>query len=587
MLRANIDRGTTMDHLFSPNARPRLGRQRDDDGTGRLIFRLAVGLLQGALLFGLYRATEFRDINTGPLAAWALVASFAPPVWLAAVGQMPVRATVIWGVIATAILGGLGLASGLIDNAYSFPVMMVCLPAALFCAHHLIVPAVQSGQIVAPYANYYETAWKAGIQLVLALMFLGVFWLILWLGAALFNAIGIGVVEDIIENKAFVFFASSLVFALGVELTDVREGLTQGIRTVALTLLSWLLPVAVLLAGAFLIALPIAGFSKLNTSLSPAGLMLASSAGLIILINTVYQDGTEHLSGSGMLRIIMRVGCVLLLPMTLFALWAVGVRIGQYGLTVERVIAITGAMIGLMYALGYVAAQFVGAGRSEGWLPLLERTNVAVGAVTAATLLAYSTPWLNPMQLSINSQLSRLKSPTLDADDIPYRWLGWQSGARGRAALEELAKSEDAEIAKRAKAALDNRYTQVNQPDQPSRIVFYPEGTKAPEGFPPPNICTAQECAARLLDVDSDGTPEVVVNYNGSSFGVYKRDSEANWKRVGMYQPRDACRSIPGDGEKIKLTEPKLLPPFGPVPMELDGKVFDFAVEHDCSATSR
>lgn len=576
-----------MDHLFSPNTGTRLSRAPDNDGAGRLIFRMAIGLLQGALLYGLYLATKFDDINTGPLAAWALIAAFAPPVWLAAVGQMSIRATVVWGVIATAVLGALGLASGFVDNRYSFPVMMICLPAALFCAHHLIVPAVRSAEAIAPYETYYEVAWKAGIQLVLALMFLGVFWLILFLGAALFNAIGIDFVEDLIEKKAFVFFASSLVFALGVELTDVRDGLTQGIRTVALTLLSWLLPVAVFLAGAFLIALPIAGFSELRASLSPAGLMLAASAGLIILINTVYQDGAEHLSGSPVLRMIMRVGCVLLLPMTLFALWAVAVRIGQYGLTVERIIAITGAIIGLLYALGYVAGQFMGRGHGGGWLPVLERTNVIVGAVTAATLLAYSTPWLNPMQVSINNQIARLQSADLKADEIPYRWLGWQAGERGRAALEELAKSENTEIANRAKAALENRYTPIDTPNQSSRIVYYPQGTQAPEGFPPANTCHLNECSARVMDLDGDGTAEVLVSTGGTAFSVYKRDGEATWKRVGMYQPRDPCMSIPADSQKIKLVEPKPLPPSGPVPFDLDGKAFDFTAEHNCIVTDR
>ena len=547
-----------------------------------MLARLLIGLVQGALLFGLYQVTEFDNINTGPLAAWTLLAAYAPPLWLATAGQLSLRSGLVWGLIATALLGAMGLASGLLpDSSFNLSVLMVCLPAALFCAHHLIVPALRSGGPVAPYPHYYEAAWKSGIQLVLSLMFLGVFWIILYVGAALFNAIGIGLVEDVIENKAFVFFASSLVFALGVELTDVREGLTQGIRTVALTLLSWLLPVAVLMAAAFIVTLPLAGLSELGASLSPAGLMLAATAGLIVLINTVYQDGNEHLSGSVFLRFVMRAGCVLILPMTLVALWAVSVRIGQYGLTPERIIALTAAIIGLLYSVGYVLAQIPRQSRGGGWLPTLEATNIAAALVTTLTLVGFSTPWLNPMQLSINSQLARLNDPDIAPEDIPYRWLGWESGERGRTALEGLARSDNPQIGSRAEKALEAPYAIA--PTLQGAIVFYPQGTVAPEGFGTAR-CYTSPCAARLIDLDQDGTDEVLVR-QGATFAVYKRDSEGGWTEIGTYAPRNTCGDLSGAAQALETQVPALLPPSGPQAFTLGNRAYDFTPERHCTAT--
>lgn len=576
-----------MDRLFSPNSRTGLRRTQPQEGPPRLLVRLVLGLIQGALLYGLYRTTKLNDINTGFLAAWALVASYAVPVGLAAIGQISFRASLIWTGIATALLAAIGLSSGLLpDNDNVFLVMAICLPAALFCAHHLIVPALRSGQAFAPYDQYYEAAWKAGIQLVLALMFLGVFWLILWLGAALFNAIGIDFVEDLISEEWFVFFASSLLFALGVELSDVRDGLTQGIRTVALTLLSWLLPVAVFLAAAFLITLPLAGLSELHSSLSPSGLMLAASAGLIILINTAYQDGGEHLTGTAFLRMTLRVGCVLLLPMTLFALWAVSVRIGQHGLTVSRIVAITAAVIGLIYAVGYVLAQFMGRNRGGGWLPWLEGTNVVAAIITTATLVGYSTPWLNPQQLSVNNQLARLESGMLKADAIPYSWLGWQAGKRGRAALEELAKSKDTAIATKAKAALENRY--VEPVASNPALTILPEGTTLPEGFVETLKasefgfeCPATDpCTARLYDYDADGSEDVLLAVYGQ-IRVFSRDSEGSWVNKGNFSRRADCKPVQPK-TALKDNMPKSAPHNSVQPIELGGLVMDFAPELDC-----
>ena len=566
-----------MDHLFSPNSGSRFSRPVDNQGPSRLIARLIIGLIQGTLLYSLYRVAGDDGPNSGPLVAWTMVGAFAPPLWLAAVGQISLRSTLIWGTIATIILGLLGWVSGSLEHLDStLLVLGLCLPAALFSAHHLIVPALRQGEAFVPYDHYYETAWKAGIQLVLALMFVGVFWLIMLIGGALFRTIGITLVMDTIGEEWFIIFMSAIVFALGVELSDVRDGLTQGIRMVALTLLSWLLPVAVLLAGAFLIALPLSGISGLHTSLSPAGFMLASAAGLIILINTVYQDGAEHLSGAPFLRVTMRLACVLLVPLTAFALWAVWVRIGQHGLTPQRIVALTGAIIGLLYGLGYVAAQWLGRGRGGGWLPLLEGTNVAVAVVSTIVLLAFSTPWLNPVQLSINDQLGRVTSGSLAAENIPYYWLGNKAGPRGRTALEDLQKSSDPEVSRRAAAALNGQYGAM----EPTVITFYPEGTATPEGFNGNDLCY-KACPARLMDVTGDGQEEVLL-LSMNDIHVLGRTEAGSWTRIGGFSPRHLCSREPRIAEQFISGNLQTLPPSGPAPLSLAGQTFDFRQDQTC-----
>lgn len=520
------------------------------EGRQRLYFRLIIGLLQGVSAYGLYRTTRFNDINSTMILTWALVTAYAPPLWLAAIGQISLRSTFLWGALATALIAALGLSSG-IDGAQetTIPVLAICLPVALFCAHHLVIPAINQRSLMAPYETYYEAAWKAGIQLVLALMFLGVFWAILWLGSMLFNAIGISAIEDFITEPYFYLIATPVFFALGVELSDVRDGLTQGIRTVALTLLSWLLPIAVFIAGAFLITLPIAGISELQSSLSPAGLMLTASAGLIVLINTVYQDGAEHLSPSRFLRLTMRVGIVLLVPMTAFALWAVSVRIGQYGLTTPRIVAQTGAVIGFLYAIGYALGLLIRK-RHGGWLPLFETTNVIVGLLTALMLVGYSTPWFNPVKLAMENQIARIESGKLAPDDIPYNWLSRSAGDRGQATLKALAESDDTTISDRAKRAMGGEY--INETKATQTLAILPEGTVLPGGegslaalqgaikadigsYPCVNGCTA-----RLYDVDADGREEALLSHH-HGFWVFALNENGTWSKTGALNQRQMC----------------------------------------------
>lgn len=531
------------------------------EGRQRLFFRLIVGLVQGASAYGLYRTTDFGELNSGLLLAWALLTAYAPPVWLAAIGQISIRGTLVWGAIVTTLIAILGITNGSPGGQEdTFMVAVVCLPVALFCAHHLAVPAINHRSLIAPYETYYEAAWKAGIQLVLALMFLGVFWAILWLGSMLFNAIGISAIETFIGKPYFYLIATPVFFAIGVELSDVRDGLTQGIRTVALTLLSWLLPIAVLIAGAFLITLPIAGMSELQSSLSPAGLMLTASAGLILLINTVYQDGADHLSPTRFLRITLRVGSVLLVPMTAFALWAVSVRIGQYGLTLPRIIALTGAIIGLLYALGYGISLLVKNHRG-GWLPLFETTNVVVGIITTLTLVGYSTPWFNPVKLALDNQLARIESGKLGADEIPYNYLSRLSGERGQEILRELEKSDDPVIRQRASQALKGQYIEENGGAFTLNIL--PENTALPGDENSRAMLEAaikqdvgiyqcrQACTARVYDVDADGRPEVIV---GQEYGlwVFGMNENGTWSKSGNLVLRAGCNQDMVKGGQLK-----------------------------------
>src|SRR5437868_9796072 len=74
-------------------------------------WRILLGLLQGLLLYFLYRAakayawpaTEF--LLFVPL---VLIALFVPPVLVSSLGHMPRRRLVLWGVVVALVLAGLG-----------------------------------------------------------------------------------------------------------------------------------------------------------------------------------------------------------------------------------------------------------------------------------------------------------------------------------------------------------------------------------------------------------------------------------------------------------------------------------------------
>ena len=532
--------------------------------TGRS--RLAVGLLQGLALWGLTEAVEQKvwPATQGPVfGALAMMALLAPFVVLGGLGGLRQRTLIVWSLAAAALLALLGAHDIYRRGAFDVidwvgPAVMGYGAAGLFIGHHLIAGADADRRFIGRFATYFDIAWKHGVQLVLAAGFVGVFWLVLFLGAALFKLIGIGVVQDIIEERWFAFPATTTMFAAAVQLTDVRHGLIRGIRTVALTLLSWLLPVLVGLAAAFLMALPFTGLEPLWGTRRATAILLSASAVLIILINAAYQDGQPDTPAPLLLRWAAKIGGVLLAPMTVLATYALGLRIGQYGLTPDRVVAAACVFTGLCYAAGYGWAAV----RPGIWMKRLEITNVAVAFVVLGLLLALFTPIADPARLGVNDQMARLKAGRVTPEAFDYAFLRFDGQRYGRAALERLVK-QGGEAGKRAAAALAaGDRGDLPDPARPVRLPVFvevlPKGRALPAGFLDLRgaandgglgDCTekASPCLALLVDLDGDAREEVVLSA-GWVMLVSSADANGRWRQVGHIgdpcaDTQDALRS--------------------------------------------
>ncbi|WP_269714584.1 FG-GAP repeat domain-containing protein [Caulobacter sp. NIBR2454] len=510
--------------------------------TDLAIMRLAIGLLQGLALFGLYQAQDGKVWPaTAPVlfGAVVLTAGMTPLVLLAGVGAVRrgvLAATFAGAVALTVILGAYGVWRDPMDRMdirlFAGPAYALVTAVALFVIYHLVEPADAARRRIAPYAAYFETAWKRGVQLALSCAFTAVFWGLLFLGASLFEVIGIGFFRDLIREAAFGFTITPVVFAAAVHLADVRSALIQGVRTVALTLLAWLLPLLTLIVAGFLASLPFTGLDPLWSTRSAGGLMLGAAASLIILINAAWQDGEEP--PHRVLAVALRVACFLLAPLAALAGWALVLRIGQHGLSPERIWAAACVVIAAGYAAGYILAAV----RRGEWMSGLGRANIAMAFVTLALILALFTPIADPMRLSVNDQLHRLERGKVGAEAFDYDFLRFQSGRFGTAALERLAKSDDATTAKQARAAL-NRTVPEARPNplrRPAKAVVSPAGRTLPQGFSlrDEDCYAGSPCDVVLRDIDSDGREDILVFQPGSA-RLYASDGSGGWVHKGAY----------------------------------------------------
>ncbi|MEJ0067478.1 MAG: hypothetical protein WDO24_00495 [Pseudomonadota bacterium] len=229
----------------------------------------------------------------------------------------------------------------------------------------LTVDSAIERRLIPSYSRHFDTSWKLGIQIVLAMVFVGVFWGILYLGAGLFDLIKIAWFERLIEKSWFAFPATTLALALAIHVTDVQPALIRGVRSLALTLFSWLLPLLAGILLLFLASLAVISLTPLWNTHFAGALLLVAAGVMVFLINGCYQDGAAVSTLPQIKRWGGTHGAIELIPLVGLAVWALMLRVEQYGWTAERVLAAAVAIVAACYAVGYASAAIGGAAMVE------------------------------------------------------------------------------------------------------------------------------------------------------------------------------------------------------------------------------
>ncbi|WP_049973973.1 DUF4153 domain-containing protein [Azospirillum sp. B4] len=552
--------------------------------------RLLIALVQAA---GLYLLIEAATI---PLAWPATVPTLFIPllmVWslipllaLLGVGQLPRRPLLLWLLAATVVVAGLGYYGGwrlsalpavndkphtLPPEIWSYANLWLRLAIGLFIAHTLVVDGVIEGRWRPSYARHFDTAWKQAVQAVLTGVFVAVFWLMLHLGAGLFQLLKITVFQHLIEHDWFAIPATTLAMAAAIHITDVQPPLIRGARTLALTLFSWLLPLLVVIVVGFLSSLPFLSLQPLWQTHFAAALLLTSAGLLIFLINCCYQDGAAERTTVPVKRWAGTVGALTLTPLVALAAWALGLRVGQYGWTTSRVEAAIVILGFSAYAAGYVIAA-LRTPRPSGphWLRRLEFTNHLTAHFALVLLLAVLTPLADPARLMVASQMARLRSGVVAPTDFDLTALRFDGVRWGRDALMTLREATDSRwsaeqtdtLHANATIALtkDSRYQAKDTLKHPvtaqslaNRITVYPAGQSLPPDFLQAYSARKQRQGGQGCLVTGDGpcnayliplhtnAPAVLIEDGYGDAALFERNDQGAWLNTGMIRELTWC----------------------------------------------
>ncbi len=297
------------------------------------VVRIGIALVQGLLLWWLYDAAandRWPEDRHGWLAGLITVAVIVPGIhYLLADLASAARQRLV--LLALALLSlGLGWHHGAwtADAPYREPVSFV-LPLGVLL--FLLLPFVQSaltrGALRPRYEDLFHFAWRNALLAALGAVFTGVFWLLLVLWGGLFQMIGIDFFHELFESARFAIPATAVAVGVGLQLAGSVERLQTALRQQLLAMLKWLAPLAILIlvlfTGALLAKSPEL-FAEQRRAISAAWLLWLVAL-TVTLLNAAYQDGNEPSPYPRWLGAAIRFASLLLLPVALLAVYALGV----------------------------------------------------------------------------------------------------------------------------------------------------------------------------------------------------------------------------------------------------------------------
>ncbi len=287
------------------------------------------------------------------------------------------------------------------------------------------------------YARLLDNSWRNALTLGFLGAFLAAFWLLLTLWAALFKVIQIDFFADLFMRSEFAYPISGLVGGWGLGIIRARVGLVATVRRMCEVLIRALLPLVAFILIIFLGTLPVTGLEQLWKTGYASGLLLSLAAILLFFFNAMVADD-ESLTLHQWLAPLVLLALVLVPVNSGLAAWAMGLRVGQYGWTVDREWGAFVILFVALYSLGYAAIVIRHRGMQ---VEAMRHLNISLGALLAFALFLVNTPLLEFHRIAAKSQVDRLVSGRTKVADFDARYLRFELGPYGIAQLEALKTS--------------------------------------------------------------------------------------------------------------------------------------------------
>ncbi len=409
--------------------------------TGQIATRLQLalaGAVGGALLWLVYKVSEEEWIGHYPafalfgliLTGFGALLAMAGPLGL--IRALPRAAGLGLGVAGLILVTALRYADA--DDLFNSAIPALALLTVATLPVPFLIAAAKSDW--RDYPVLFLEAWSIVLRLAAAGAFTGLVWLVIYLSDEVLGIVGIEVIGQLLDYELVVMALTGAIFGLGMAVIhDLADLLSP---YVVLRMFRLFLPVVLGVMAVFLVALPFRGLDGLVSGLSPAGLLLTMVAGGIALVSIAI-DQTDADAAQSPLLLRCTQGMALVLPVIAgLALYAIWLRVSDYGWSPERLFIVLVAAIGVAYGLVYAGSVL----RGGPWMERIRQGNIRMALAVLVLAALWLTPVLNAERISAHDQLARFEAGTTPVEALDtYALRSWgKPGAKVIAVLEARAK---------------------------------------------------------------------------------------------------------------------------------------------------
>jgi len=408
-----------------------------------------------------------------------------------------------------------------------------CAGLSLFALGPFLQIHLRTRALRFPYAELFANAASNGLVAAVAATFVGALWVVLGLWAALFGLVKIALFQDLFTTPAFAWVVTGSAAALGISIGRENVRATELLRRVTPLTQHVLPPLVSFVAVLFLGSLAFTGLDPLWQQPYASGLVLGWMALHGLLLNAAFADGSGPPPASRALRALVSAGVLTLPAYGAIAVYGLGLRIGQRGLSPLRFWGALVAVVALCVGLGYAVSVLR---RGRGWLHTLPGANRTLALAAVALALATHTPVLDPLRWSARDQLRRLVDGIVPAGEFDYGFLRYELGRAGDRALTELAGlTAHGELASvhdgvaRVRAAKNYGEWQsqlvqlraediyVREPDRPLPPALLEAIAREGNAYQWQGCRLNQRCSAVRIELDQEPGPEWIVLFDTGS----------------------------------------------------------------------
>jgi len=341
------------------------------------------------------------------------------------------RAAVMAAALGAAIAGLVSWAGLRFDRLDQFDGDPVTVAAVLVLGY-LPLPFLMA-QHTSHWRNYpdvFRHTWALFLRIGFAWAFVGLVWALIYLSDALFDLVGLTVIDLLLDIEVTPWLITGLVFGLAMAVVDELSDYMS--PYLILQVMRLLVPFVLLVLAVFLVALPFRGLTGLFGALSSAAILLSMAAGAVALISASADEADDAAPLPAMMARAARGLALISVAPAALGGWGVWLRVGQYGWTPGRLFAAWAAVVILCFTMAYAVAVVRGA-----WATRVRRSNVWLALALIASAALWLTPLLSPQGISANSQLARIRADGFVPASVDTYALGlW--GRAGQSALQEL-----------------------------------------------------------------------------------------------------------------------------------------------------